>query len=60
LITAAKIASSALEARLNALVYQAYGLDEADIAVVEGYLGGSAARQENSCHEHLTGSELLC
>jgi Eco57I restriction-modification methylase/TaqI-like C-terminal specificity domain len=30
----------AFEARLNALVYQAYGLDESDIAVIEGYLGG--------------------
>jgi len=30
----------ALEARLNQLVYQAYGLDTDDIAVIEGHLGG--------------------
>jgi len=30
----------ALEAELNALVYQAYGLDEDDIAVIEGSIGG--------------------
>jgi hypothetical protein len=29
----------ALEAELNALVYQAYGLDAADIAVIEGVVG---------------------
>lgn len=29
----------ALEAELNALVYRAYGLDEGDIAVIEGSLG---------------------
>src|SRR5690606_33880956 len=29
----------ALEAELNALVYQAYGLDDDDIAVIEGSLG---------------------
>jgi hypothetical protein len=30
----------ALEAELNGLVYQAYGLDQDDIAVIEGYLAG--------------------
>ncbi|MBI5670663.1 MAG: Eco57I restriction-modification methylase domain-containing protein [Chloroflexi bacterium] len=34
----------ALEAELNALVYQAYGLDADDIAVIEGYLGSSEFR----------------
>ena len=29
----------ALEARLNALVYQAYGLNEEDVAVIEGAVG---------------------
>jgi hypothetical protein len=29
-----------LEAELNALVYQAYGLDDEDVKVIEGYLGG--------------------
>jgi hypothetical protein len=41
----------ALEARLNALVYQGYGLDEADIAVIEGYLGGEKATMENIFEE---------
>jgi len=31
-----------LEAKLNQLVYQAYGLDADDIAVIEGHLSGSA------------------
>ena len=30
---------SALEAKLNALVYEAYGLDAEDIAVIEGSVG---------------------
>jgi hypothetical protein len=30
-------------AKLNALVYQVYGLDDADIAVIEGYLGKKTA-----------------
>lgn len=33
----------ALEAELNQLVYQAYGLDADDIAVIEGYLAGKQA-----------------
>lgn len=33
----------ALEAALNQLVYQAYGLDEDDIQVIEGHLSGAAA-----------------
>jgi adenine-specific DNA-methyltransferase len=32
----------ALEAELNQLVYQAYGLDEDDIRVIEGHLSGAA------------------
>jgi len=32
----------ALEAELNQLVYQAYGLDEDDIRVIEGHLSGDA------------------
>jgi hypothetical protein len=28
-----------MQAQLNALVYQAYGLDAADIAVIEGVVG---------------------
>jgi adenine-specific DNA-methyltransferase len=31
----------ALEAELNQLVYQAYGLDEDDIRVIEGHLSGT-------------------
>lgn len=31
----------ALEAELNQLVYQAYGLGEDDIAIIEGHLGGN-------------------
>jgi hypothetical protein len=30
----------ALEAHLNALVYEAYGLDEEDVKVIEGSVGG--------------------
>src|SRR5690606_20725834 len=33
----------ALEVELNALVYQAYGLDDADIAVIEAHLAGKSA-----------------
>lgn len=33
----------ALEAELNQLVYQAYGLNEDDIRVIEGHLSGTAA-----------------
>ena len=33
----------ALEARLNALVYQAYGLDDEDVQVIEGSVGGKGA-----------------
>ncbi|MDX2138850.1 MAG: TaqI-like C-terminal specificity domain-containing protein [Chloroflexota bacterium] len=35
---------SALEAQLNALVYQAYGLDDDDIAVIERSVGGKGGR----------------
>jgi len=38
----------ALEAELNALVYQAYGLDSDDIAVIEGAVGGRGSTNENS------------
>lgn len=34
----------ALEAELNALVYQAYGLDEDDIAVIEGSIGKTGVK----------------
>jgi hypothetical protein len=35
-----------MQAQLNALVYQAYGLDAADIAVIEGVVGGRAPGSE--------------
>lgn len=38
----------ALEAKLNALVYQAYGLDANDIAVIERQLSGAAAGSEDA------------
>jgi hypothetical protein len=41
----------ALESRLNALVYQAYGLDAADIAVIESAVGGGGASVEVSGDE---------
>jgi len=34
----------ALEAEPNALVYQAYGLDEDDIAVIEGSIGKTGVK----------------
>ena len=38
----------ALEAELNALVYQAYGLDADDIAVIKGSIGGKKGVQLSS------------
>lgn len=40
--TSAPESLPALEVDLNALVYQAYGLDESDIAVIEGALAGKS------------------
>ena len=41
----------ALEAELNALVYEAYGLDADDIAVIEGSLGGKSAAQPDQADD---------
>jgi hypothetical protein len=35
----------ALEAQLNALVYQAYELDDEDVAVIEGVVGDGKGRE---------------
>src|SRR5690606_29355828 len=45
----------ALEAELNQLVYQAYGLDEDDMRVIEGYLSGAVARSGDA--DDLDGDE---
>ena len=39
--TADEVRRAPLEARLDTLVYEAYGLDDADISVIEGQLSGS-------------------
>jgi hypothetical protein len=47
----------ALEAELNALVYQAYGLDEEDIAVIEAAVGGRSGVESfvNDDHSEIDG-----
>ncbi|MBZ0275775.1 MAG: DUF559 domain-containing protein, partial [Anaerolineae bacterium] len=46
-----------LEAELNTLVYQAYGLDADDIAVIEGSLGGQEAASSSDVEEDTENEE---
>ena len=48
----------ALEAELNALVYEAYGLDDDDIAVIEGSLGGKGTNSASDLrNDDVTGDD---